>query len=104
MKSILFFLIALISANQLVFADAPFFDANELKKEKLFSSLEESMRSPEKVYRLNLSNTRLNEIPKEIEKFIHIQELSLSSNKIEFIPDEICKLKKLQKKSVSLQI
>ena len=78
-----------------IFAESHVLDANELKKEKLYSSLEEALRDPQKVYRLNLSNSKLSEIPKEIEKLKNLQELGVTTNKIEFVPDEVCKLTKL---------
>ena len=64
-------MISLVTRN--TFAESPLFDTNELKREKLYSSLEEALREPQKVYRLNLSNSKLTEIPKEIEKLNNLQ-------------------------------
>ncbi len=52
----------------------------------IFRSLKEAMLSPEKVYRLNLSKTKLDSFPQEVLLMTNLVELDLSKNKLEEIP------------------
>jgi len=45
---------------------------------------------------LNLSNTQLTELPKEIRKFEHLSVLNLSNNKLEKLPTALSKLRSLE--------
>ena len=60
-----------------------------LKEKEPFFTLEDAMKNPNRVFRLNLSGKKLSEVPPEIFNFPNIQELDLmilelcfSSNKI----------------------
>jgi|GEM_PF-4614455 len=45
---------------------------------------------------LNLSNTQLTEVPKEIRKFEHLRVLNLSNNKLKNLPTTLNKLRSLE--------
>lgn len=68
----------------------------ELEKNPVYTSLEKAVANPSKVYKLNLSNQKLKEFPKEILLFENLQELNLSNNSIQDLPAEINRLKNLQ--------
>lgn len=81
--------------------EASLLDDAMLSKQKEFTSLEEALKDPAKVYRLDLSHNGLAEFPMEIVKFTNLQSLNLSNNGIERVPAEIGGLKKLQKLNLS---
>lgn len=61
-----------------------------------YTSIEEALKNPEKVYRLNLSNQN-KVIPSSTwDKFINIEYLSLKNDHLKQIPNEISKLKNLK--------
>ncbi|HQP16886.1 MAG TPA: leucine-rich repeat domain-containing protein, partial [Bacteroidales bacterium] len=60
-----------------------------------FTSLEEALKRPAAVYRLNLQRQRLAEVPAEIFSFEHLEELNLSHNRIKELPGQIGELKNL---------
>ncbi|GIV44452.1 MAG: hypothetical protein KatS3mg035_1575 [Bacteroidia bacterium] len=68
----------------------------ELEKKPVFTSLEKAVANKNQVYKLNLSNQKLKEFPKEVLLFENLQELNLSKNQIKEIPKEINRLKNLQ--------
>lgn len=69
-------------------------DSLLIKKE--YSSIEEALKNPEKVYRLNLSNQNV-ELPKESwSKFINLEFLSFKNDHLKEIPKEIGLLKNLK--------
>ncbi len=68
----------------------------ELEKKPVFNSLEKAVANKNQVYKLNLSNQKLKEFPKEILLFENLQELNLGKNQIKEIPAEINRLKNLQ--------
>lgn len=68
----------------------------ELRKKKLYKSLEEALKEPEKVYRLELKAKTPQPLSKEIAKLKKLQYLDLSFQKFNKIPDEIGQLKDLQ--------
>lgn len=69
-------------------------DSTLIKKE--YSNLEEALKNPEKVYRLNLSNQNI-EFPNEVwSKFINLEFLSFNNNHLKEIPKEISILKSLK--------
>jgi len=80
---------------------ASLLDDAQLAQLKEFTSLEDALKDPSKVYKLNLSHSGLAEFPMEILQFPNLQSLNLSSNGIEKIPSEIAKLPKLQKLNLS---
>lgn len=70
-------------------------DSLFIKKE--YSNLEEALTSPEKVYRLNLSNQKL-KMPNDSiwEKFSNLEYLSLKNDHLTRFPDGIGNLKNLK--------
>ncbi|MCU0427661.1 MAG: leucine-rich repeat domain-containing protein [Candidatus Kapabacteria bacterium] len=77
--------------------EASLLDDVTLSKEKEFTSLEEALKNPAKVYKLDLSHNGLAEFPIDILKLPNLQSLNLSNNGIEAIPGDIGKLPKLQR-------
>ncbi|TAE22728.1 MAG: leucine-rich repeat domain-containing protein [Candidatus Kapaibacterium sp.] len=81
-----------------VFAqDASLLDSVALMQKKEFTSLEEALKNPSAVYRLDLSYSGLAEFPREIVQLPNLQSLNLSNNGIIEIPVELAKLTKLQR-------
>jgi Leucine-rich repeat (LRR) protein len=55
----------------------------------IYRSVSVAMQNPEKVFRLNLSRTKLKTIPADVFRLTNLRELDLSKNKIDSIPPEI---------------
>lgn len=66
-----------------------------------YTSLEDAMKDPEKVIKLELRKKKLKVFPMEIFKFPNLQYLDLSKNCIKEIPAEISQLKDLQYFAIS---
>jgi len=64
----------------------------ELGREIWYYSLEEALREPEKVYKLNLSGQKLKAFPTEVYNLPNLHMLDLSDNKIQEIPSDIKQL------------
>lgn len=89
--SVFFLLIFTLFVNDVT---AQIRDSTELNKE--FSSLEKALKNPKKVYRLNLSEQKL-ELPDTVwSKFSNLQYLSLKNDHLEQIPLGITYLKNLK--------
>ena len=71
-------------------------DSAELSKARIFTSIKEAMKDPDKVYKLDLSKHKLDSFPVEITKFKNLQVLNLRKNKMVDIPKEIGDLTHLQ--------
>lgn len=100
-RTILFALSVIISVgmfSQTLLDTIPY---AELRTFKMFRSAEEALETPEPVYRLDLSNKRLKEIPPEVFELKYLQELVLDKNKLHELPAELLQLKNLQRLSVS---
>lgn len=80
---------------------AQLLDSVALAKEHEYSDLVEALKTPEKVYKLNLRKKKLKKIPKEVFTFTNLQVLNLSKNKLTEIPGDIGKLTKLEVLNVS---
>ena len=52
-------------------------DTTELRKVKVYTSLQEAFKNPDKVYALDLSGQKLKELPKDIEKLKNLEILWL---------------------------
>lgn len=63
---------------------------------RVFRDLGRAIQTPEEVYRLDLTKTKLKEFPKEIFLFRNLQELRLDRNRIKSIPDRVGELRYLQ--------
>ena len=66
-----------------------------------YTNLEEALKNPEKVIKLELRKSKLKSFPMEILKFTNLQYLDLSKNSIKEIPVEISQLKNLQYFAIS---
>lgn len=80
-----------------VWAQGQLLGSAALAKEKTYTSLEEALKEPEKVYKLDLFAKNIGVLPPEIGKFKNLQELDISYNRLHEIPKEIGKLKNLQR-------
>jgi Leucine-rich repeat (LRR) protein len=94
-KSILFFILTIAvcsgQESELILNDTTY----------IYRSVEEIKAHPEKVFRLNLSKSKLDTFPPEIFECTNLIELDLSKNKIEEIPPEIGRLVNLEKLSMA---
>lgn len=97
---IAFFLLTLFVNNSLM-AQTPLYDSLSLDTMQAFTSLEEALKNPEKVIKLELRKKKLKVFPAEILKLKNLQYLDLSKNDIKEIPAEISELKNLQYLSIS---
>jgi Leucine-rich repeat (LRR) protein len=67
----------------------------------IYTSLEEALKFPDKVVKLELKHKKYNSFPKEIFKFPNLQYLDLSRNRLKELPEAIEQLKDLQYLNVS---
>ncbi len=65
------------------------------KDQKVYHSLEEALKRPERVFKLNLSNQYLTQLPENIVKFKNLKELDLSNNLFTHFPEGISELTNL---------
>lgn len=93
--------VLVVFGGSLFAQEASLLDDVMLSKQKEFTSLDEALKDPAKVYRLDLSHNGLAEFPMEIVKFTNLQSLNLSNNGIEQVPSDIGRLTKLQKLNLS---
>lgn len=77
-------------------AQHPLLDSLTLDTLTAFTSIEEAMKHPDEVIKLELRKSKLKEFPKEIFNFHHLQYLDLSKNNIKEIPARIGELTDLQ--------
>lgn len=63
----------------------------------IYRSLREAMLNPERVFRLNLSRSRIDTFPAELFSFPNLQELDLSRNRLDSIPAGIGTLSHLKR-------
>ena len=66
-----------------------------------FTSLQEALKNPELVIKLDLRRKKIKVFPTEILQFTNLQYLDLSKNSIDELPIEISQLKNLQYLAVS---
>ncbi len=92
--SLIFFLQKTNAQNQLL-------DSLTLVTLTAFTSIDEAMKHPEQVIKLELRKKRFKKFPPEIFKFINLQYLDISKNNIEELPVEIGQLKDLQYFAIS---
>lgn len=89
------FFISMLALNiQFIYAQP--LDSVTLATKPIYTSLEEALKNPEQVYRLNLRKQKLTSIPIEIGRFTNLQELDISKNKINELPSYIENLPNLQ--------
>lgn len=82
-------------------AQSQLLDSLTLDTLTAFTSLEEALKDPDKVIKLELRRNKLKAFPREIFKFKNLQYLDLSKNSISEIPAEIAQLTDLQYFSIS---
>ena len=68
----------------------------QLAEKPVFTSIDEGLKTPDAVYRLNLSGQNLSEIPESISAFTDLNELILSKNNLTSLPAFICDFVYLQ--------
>ena len=73
-----------------------FFQSMNAQTQKEFTNIEDALKEPEKVFRLNLSNQSLNIKADVWAKFINLEYLNLSNDHLKTIPNEISLLKNLK--------
>lgn len=76
-------------------------DSLQLEEAYIYMDLQEALKFPEKVVRLELRKKKLKEFPKEIFGFKNLQWLDLGKNNLTELPDSIYKLENLQYLNVS---
>ena len=93
-------LIILLISSTTAFSQNELLSSRKLKKQKVYTNLDEARINPEEVYRLSLAGDTEGEIlkslPEEVFKFPNLQELNISNNKIKELPLKLYKLKYLQ--------
>ncbi|MFL5766045.1 MAG: leucine-rich repeat domain-containing protein [Bacteroidia bacterium] len=86
---------------QRLHAEGVLLDSLTLDTMTAYTSLEEALKNPDKVIKLELRKKKLKKFPMEILKFKNLQYLDLSRNSIKEIPEEISQLKDLQYFAIS---
>ncbi len=96
-----FFALFLALSSKLIAQTSPLLDSITLDTLTPFTSIEEALKHPEQVIKLELRKNKLKTFPTEILKFTNLQYLDLSKNNIKEIPNEIEQLKNLQYFAIS---
>ena len=91
--TISFFIMISALYTQLVVSQVTI-DSTQIKKE--YNTIEEALKNPEKVYRLDLSNQKINVNNTDWSRFVNLEFLSLKNDHLEEIPNEIGLLKNLK--------
>lgn len=81
-------------------AQAQLLDAVALDSVRTFRSMERALQHPEQVYRLDLSDQKLKEVP-DLRPFKNLNALDLSHNKLRGLPTWVGELANLQELRVS---
>ncbi len=89
----IFLLVLLSISSQIMLGQTPV-DSTAIHKE--YSNLEEALKNPEKVFRLNLSNQNVLIAKDAWSKFTNLEFLSLRNDHLKEIPQEIGLLKNLK--------
>jgi Leucine-rich repeat (LRR) protein len=88
---------AQVQVHQVFAQEVALLDSAALVQKKEFTSLEEALKNPALVVRLDLSYGGLSDFPMELLQFPNLQSLNLSNNGMMAIPSDIAKLTKLQR-------
>ncbi len=91
-------LLLLLAANAV--AQAQLLSAAALDSVRTFRSMESALRNPDQVYRLDLSDAKLKDVP-DLRPFKNLNALDLSHNKLKTLPAWITELVHLQELRVS---
>ena len=87
--------------SQKIIAQKALLDSLSLDTIHSYKSIEDALKYPEKVIKLELRKQRLKAFPMEILKFPNLQYLDLSKNNIKELPVEISQLENLQYFAIS---
>jgi Leucine-rich repeat (LRR) protein len=68
----------------------------ELAEAHVYTSLQEALDNPEKVYKLSLRKQKIAAIPAEIAQLKNLQWLDLSRNKLSDFPEAVCSIPSLE--------
>ena len=91
-RTIFFILIAFFIIKDI---NGQILSESELNKKPVYTSIEDALKEPEKVYRFKLK-TRADSLPEEIFQFTNLQELTASKCRLSIINGKIGELKNLQ--------
>jgi Leucine-rich repeat (LRR) protein len=94
-------MLSIFFLNCFVVVQAQLLDSLVLDTIYSFTSIEEALKQPEKVIKLELRKKKLKNFPTEIYQFNNLQYLDLSKNNLSEIPDSIEVLTQLQYLDVS---
>jgi Leucine-rich repeat (LRR) protein len=94
-------IILLVIAVNNISAQQALLDSLTLDTLTAFTSLEEALKNPEQVIKLELRKKKYKAFPPEIFKFKNLQYLDLNKNNIKEIPPEINQLTSLQYLSIA---
>ena len=95
------FILLLVFCTSKLFSQTVLLDSLTLDTMRAYTSLEEALKNPEKVIKLELRRKKLKSFPMEILKFPNLQYLDLTKNDITELPTEISQLQNLQYFSIS---
>jgi len=84
-----------------LFSQTTLLDSLTLDTMTAFTSIEDALKNPDAVIKLELRKKKLKVFPNEIFQFKNLQYLDLTKNNIEEIPEEISQLTNLQYFSMS---
>jgi hypothetical protein len=94
MKTTLSFFSLIFCLNTQLVVSQVTIDSTQINKE--YKTIEEAIKNPEKVYRLNLSNQKLNLNNTDWSKFVNLEFLSFKNDHLQEIPEAIGFLKNLK--------
>lgn len=97
-------LLSIILFDSVLFAQEKLLDSAALSLQKTYTSLDEALKEPWKVYKLSLPYKHLETFPPQIGQFKNLQILDLSNNGISEIPDVVGQLPNLQVLDLSYQM
>ncbi len=88
----------------MLFAQEKLLDSAALSLQKTYTSLDEALKEPWKVYKLSLPYKHLETVPPQIGQFKNLQILDLSNNGISEVSDVVGQLPNLQVLDLSSQM
>lgn len=97
----IFVLFMLVFGSKGFSQTVPLFDSLTLDTIHTYKSIEEALKNPDNVYKLDLRKKKLKTFPREIFQFKNLQYLDISKNSIVEIPAEIAQLTSLQYFNIS---
>lgn len=68
----------------------------QVDKEKEYTNINEALKNPERVYKLNLSNQKMGLKNEQWKLFVNLEYLNLKNDQLKEIPKEISTLKRLK--------